>query len=50
MKKRQGEGQTLGSAVKEAIRVQARKKNYTFQPPNDPASAAEDGSQQQQVP
>ncbi len=50
LKKRQGEGRTLGSAVKEAIRAQARKKNYTFQPPNDPASAAVDGSQQQQTP
>jgi von Willebrand factor type A domain len=50
LKKRQGEGQTLGSAVKEAIRAQARKKNYTFQPPNNPASAAVDGSQQQQAP
>jgi len=46
LKKRQGEGQTLGSAVKEAIREQARKKHYTFQPPKSPAPAAEDGSQQ----
>ena len=42
MKKRQGEGRTLGSAVKEAIREQARRKNYTFQAPEAaPTGAAE---------
>ena len=46
LKQRQGEGQTLGAAVKEAIRAQARKKHYTFQSANGPAPAAEGGSQQ----
>lgn len=36
--KQQG-SQTLGSAVKQAIREQAAKKNYTFKPAETPASA-----------
>jgi len=39
--KRQGEGQTLGSAIKEAIRTQARKKHYTFESPQQPATPTE---------
>jgi len=39
MKKRQAEGKdTLGSAVQQAIREQAQKKNYTF---NDPENTAQ---------
>jgi hypothetical protein len=32
MKKRQKEGKTLGSAIIQAIREQAQKKNFTFEP------------------
>jgi len=39
--KHQG-SQTLGSAVKQAIREQAAKKNYTFKPAETPASAAQE--------
>ncbi|UCD48904.1 MAG: VWA domain-containing protein [Phycisphaerales bacterium] len=47
LKKHRGEGQTLGAAIKEAIREQARKKNYTFQPPNSPTPGREGDTQQQ---
>ncbi len=36
LKKQQGAGQTLGSAITEAIRTQARQKHYTFEPPQQP--------------
>ena len=36
MKKQQARGQTLGSAVQQAIREQAQKKNYTFKAPESP--------------
>ena len=45
LKKRQGEGQTLGSAIREAIRAQARKKDYSFQPPQSPSDNAQEDSQ-----
>jgi hypothetical protein len=48
LKKRQGEGQTLGTAIKEAIHEQARKKSFTFQVPNNPAPAQEGQTQQTQ--
>ncbi len=38
MLKRQGGEQTLGSAIKEAIRTQARKKHYTFESPQQTAT------------
>ena len=36
MKKRQKQGDTLGSAVIQAIREQAKKKNFKFEPPKTP--------------
>lgn len=43
MKKRQAEGRdTLGSAVQQAIREQAQKKNYTFK---DPENAAQNSGE-----
>lgn len=47
LKKRQGEGQTLGAAVKEAIREQARKKHYTFKSPESSAPAPQGNTQGQ---
>jgi len=49
LQKRQGDGQTLGAAIKEAIREQARKKNYTFQAPTGTAPAQEGETQQEQA-
>lgn len=46
MKDRPEEGKdTLGSAVKQAIREQAQRKNYTFKPSGSPSSSAADGSE-----
>jgi len=45
LKNRQGEEQTLGSAIKEAIRTQARKKHYTFQFSNGPTIDTQEDSQ-----
>ena len=45
MKKRQGQEQTLGTAIKEAIRAQARKKQFTFQPSQEPAADPQENPQ-----
>jgi hypothetical protein len=45
MRRQQGDEQTLGSAIREAIRTQARTKNYTFRPADVPARGAQGGSQ-----
>lgn len=37
MKKRQGQGNTLGSAIIKAVRDQARKKNFTFESSEKPS-------------
>ena len=39
---RQQRGETLGSAIKQTVREQAAKKNYTFKPAAEPTDAAED--------
>ena len=36
---------TLGSAVKQAIREQARQKNYTFKPASSPSDAGDSGTE-----
>ncbi len=41
MKKRQKEGETLGSAIISAIREQAVKKNFAFEPPAKPSRTVE---------
>ncbi len=41
MKNRQQQGNTLGSAVKQAVRDQAARKNYTFKPADPPTDAVE---------
>jgi len=40
MKKQQKGGKTLGSAVIQAVREQARKKNFKFEPPKKPQKTA----------
>jgi hypothetical protein len=45
MKKRQGQDQTLGTAIKEAIRAQARRKQFTFQPPKEQAADPQENPQ-----
>jgi hypothetical protein len=47
MKKRQAEGQTLGSAVKQAIHEQARKKSFTFKTADASAQKPGEGSDKQ---
>jgi len=39
--KQQQQGNTLGSAVQQAIREQAQKKNYTFKPSEGPSTSSE---------
>jgi len=46
MKKRQGKGNTLGSAILKAIRDQAMKKNYTFESPEGPSKNPSPSSSQ----
>lgn len=41
MKSRSQQGDTLGSAVKQAVREQAAKKNYTFKPADVPSNTGE---------
>jgi hypothetical protein len=45
MKKQQAQGQTLGSAVQQAIREQAQKKNYTFKAPEGPKQDSTENSE-----
>ena len=40
MKKQQKGGKTLGSAVIQAVREQAKKKNFKFEPPKKPQKTA----------
>ena len=47
MKNRQQQGDTLGSAVKQAVHEQAAKKNYTFKSAEEPKDATESTSQGQ---
>ncbi len=46
MKKQQGKGQTLGSAVQEAVRAQAQEKNYTLESPDNSSSGPVDDSKE----
>ncbi len=46
MKKQQGKGQTLGSAVKEAVRAQVEQKNYTLESPDNSSSGPVDDSKE----
>ena len=46
MKNGSQQGNTLGSAVKQAVREQAAKKNYTFKPVEAASSAGENAPEQ----
>jgi hypothetical protein len=43
IKKRQNQGDTLGSAIIAAIREQAKKKNFAFESPKNSSKNAADG-------
>jgi hypothetical protein len=44
MKKRQGQGNTLGSAAIKAVREQAKKRNFTFESSQEPSKTPSDGT------
>lgn len=47
MKTRQEQGDTLGSAIKQSVREQAGRKNYTFKPVGEPTDVAESTPEKQ---